>query len=368
VSRSVARHPGLRVVVIARLDNAKLQSKVEPLLDIDDVAEVVVVRRHPLPLDGVRSVCPPAALARDSWSAEPWRLATLLRETARAPERTVVVSFYLMPHGLFADWARRLTRVPTIQMLIGDEDVVRAETSPFFRAAIESAHAVGLRGPRSLERIAALGLPRARLFCPPNVYDVSAFRPDPRVAQDVDVVFVGRFYGSKRLDVLLEAAAAVRARRGAIKVALVGDGRDRPAVEALVQRFGLSANVVVTGTLAAPEIAHWLRRSRLFVMTSEQEGLPMAMIEAMTCGVPVVIGDIGDVTSVAHHEVNAWIVGERTPTAFADAIVRLLDDDALRARLARGAAAMGERFDREYTIAAAREAWRPVLARLRASR
>jgi D-inositol-3-phosphate glycosyltransferase len=254
--------------------------------------------------------------------------------------------------------------VPTIQMLIGDEDVERVETSPFFRRAIESAHAVGLRGPRSVERLAALGLPRDRLFCPPNVYDISAFRPDPHVAKDVDVAFVGKFYGSKRLDVLLEAAAHVRARRGALRMVLIGDGRDRPQVESLARQLGLSADVTVTGTLPPHDVAAWLRRARLFVMTSEQEGLPMAMVEAMTCGVPVVIGDIGDVTSVARHQRNAWIVAERTPAAFADAITRLLDDEALRTRLAAGALAMGERFAREYTAEAARAGWRPVLATL----
>jgi len=355
---------GRRVVVVARLDDSKLQSKVAPLVGLDGVDEVVVVRRSPLSLDGVRSVCPPEALRHASWSAEPWRFATLLREAARQPERTVVVSFYLMPHGLFAEWTRQLVRVPTIQMLIGDEDVERVETSPFFRRAIESAHAVGLRGPRSVERLAALGLPRERLFAPPNVYDVSTFRPDPHAVQDVDVAFVGKFYGSKRLDVLLEAAARVRARRGALRVVLIGDGRDRPQVESLARQLGLAGDVTITGTLAPRDIAAWLRRARLFVMTSEQEGLPMAMVEAMTCGLPAVIGDIGDVTSVARHMENAWIVPERTPAAFADAITRLLDDEALRLRLAAGATAMGERFAREYTLETARAAWRPVLASL----
>jgi glycosyltransferase involved in cell wall biosynthesis len=269
-----------------------------------------------------------------------------------------------MPHGLFAEWARHLADVPTVQMLIGDEDVERAETSPFFRRAVFSAHAVGLRGPRSVERLAALGVPRARLFAPPNVYDVSAFRPDGTVAKDVDVVFVGKFYGSKRLDVLLEAAARVRASRGALRLVLIGDGRDRARVEAQAQRLGLAAELTITGTLGPEAIAAWLRRARLFVMTSEQEGLPMAMVEALTCGVPVVIGDIGDVTSVARHGENAWIVSERTPAAFAEAMSALLADEPRRARLAAGAAAMGERFARDYTLAAAREAWRPVLAAL----
>lgn len=361
----VPRHrQALRVIVVARLDDAKLASKIEPLLDLPEVAEVVVVRRTALRLPGVRNVCPPAFLSRASLTAEPWRLMSLLREAARAPERTVLVSFFLMPHAVHVDWTRRLLRVPTIPVLIGDEDVARAETSPFFRNVLEAALAIGVRGERSAGRLAALGLPREKLFCPPNTYDVSPFLPDPAVAQDVDVCFVGKLYSSKRVDVLLEAAARVRARRGGVRVAMVGDGPDRARAEADTRRLGLSEDVVFTGALPPEGVASWLRRSRLFVMTSEQEGLPMAMIEALTSGVPVVVGDVGDVTSVARHGENAWIVPERTPETFAAAITHLLDDEALRARLSAGARSLRPRFDAEYSLDAARAAWHPVLARL----
>jgi glycosyltransferase involved in cell wall biosynthesis len=355
---------GLKVVVVARLAADKLASKVQPLLGLSEVAEVVVIRRAPLALPGVRNLCPPAALAAVSVSAEPWRLAALLREASRDPARTVVVSFFLMPHGLLVEWARQMLHVPTIHMLLGDEDVERAETSPFFRRALECAHAVGVRGPRSLERLAASGLPRERLFCPPNVYDVSAYLPGPPAERDVDVVWVGHFYRSKRLDVLLEAARRVRAERASLRVVLIGDGGERPALESLAGRLGLAPHVTFAGRLPPAEVAAWLRRARLCVMTSEQEGLPTAMIEALTAGVPVVIGDIGDVTSVARHDENAWIVRDRSARGFAEAIALLLRDDALRARLAAGAAATRERFEREYSLQAAQQAWRPVLAAL----
>jgi glycosyltransferase involved in cell wall biosynthesis len=354
----------LRVIVVARLDDAKLASKLEPLVGLPEVGEVVVIRRKPLPLPGVRSLCPPAVLARHSASAEPWRLARLLSEAARDRRSTVLVSFFLMPHAIHIDVARRLLGLPTIPVLLGDEDVVRAETSRYFRGLLLAAHAVGVRGPRSLQRLVALGLSREKVFAPPNVHDISAYVPDPSVPMDVDVVFVGQFYVSKRLDVLLEAVARVKARRGAVRVALVGDGRDRPAVERQIGALGLGPDVTLTGTLPPAEVAAWLRRSRLFVMTSEQEGLPMAMIEALSCGVPVVIGDIGDVTTVASDGENAVIVRPWTAAAFADAMASLLDDEPRRQRLAEGARRTRRRFEQEYSLEAARAAWRPVLRRL----
>jgi glycosyltransferase involved in cell wall biosynthesis len=108
-------------------------------------------------------------------------------------------------------------------------------------------------------------------------------------------------------------------------------------------------------------MASWLRRARLFVMTSRMEGLPMAMIEALTCGVPVVVPDVGDVTTVAKHGENAWVVRDQTPEAYAEAIVTLLSDEPRRARLAEGALALRERFAAEYSLEAAQRAWRRAL-------
>ena len=106
------------------------------------------------------------------------------------------------------------------------------------------------------------------------------------------------------------------------------------------------------------EVVRWLRRSRVLVMTSEMEGLPQAMIEAMSCGVPVVIAETGDVTTLARHGENAWIVRDRTAAAFAEAVDGLLGDPDLYRRLVEGCLAMRERFLREYGMEAAVAEWR----------
>jgi glycosyltransferase involved in cell wall biosynthesis len=97
------------------------------------------------------------------------------------------------------------------------------------------------------------------------------------------------------------------------------------------------------------------------------EGLPQAMIEAMSCGVPVVLPDTGDVTTIARHEENALIVSPPTDEGFTGAIARLLDDAALHRKLSEGGLAMREQFRRDYglegAIAEWRKAFRPRLAR-----
>ena len=87
------------------------------------------------------------------------------------------------------------------------------------------------------------------------------------------------------------------------------------------------------------------------------------MIEALTLGVPVVVPDVGDITTVALHLENAWVVSPPTAEGFAEAVASLLEDAALYTRLHEGALRMRDRFAAEYSLEAAKQAWRGVLAR-----
>ena len=116
----------------------------------------------------------------------------------------------------------------------------------------------------------------------------------------------------KRLDRLLQAVALLGERRPGLRVSLVGDGVLRRALEQQAERLGLQGRVRFEGARPFEEVVRWLRRARLLVMTSQMEGLPQAMIEAMSCGVPVVISATGDVTTLARHGENAWVVPEPT--------------------------------------------------------
>ena len=348
---------GRRILVVGRLKDHKMKAKLLPLLAMEEIGEVALVRRTPLPLPGVRSHCPPPLVRDIAPVAEAWRLLTVLWLCAtRRPD--FLVSFYLLPHALYAEAARRLFGVPTIPVTISEEDVELGVSRRLFRAAVRHAHAVGVRGDHSARLLEAHGVPAAKIFSPPNLYDPDAYAPDASVAKDIDVLFVGNLVAVKRLDRLLQAVALLGERRPGLRVSLVGDGVLRRALEQQAERLGLQGRVRFEGARPFEEVVRWLRRARLLVMTSQMEGLPQAMIEAMSCGVPVVISATGDVTTLARHGENAWVVPEPTAEAFAEAVDRLLSDEGLYQRLVAGCLAMREQFRREYGMEAAVAQWR----------
>jgi len=346
-----------RILVVGRLKDHKMKAKLRPLLAMEEVGEIALVRRTPLPLDGVRSYCPPRLLRDVTPLAETWRLLTILWLcAARRPD--FLVSFYLLPHALYAEAARRLFGIPTIPVTISEEDVKLGLSRRVFSAALRGAHAVGVRGGHSARLLEEQGFPAEKIFSPPNLYDPGDYAPDPSVAKDIDVLFVGNLVAVKRLDRLLEAVALLGERRPGLRVSLVGDGVLRRQLEAQARRLGVAGRVRFEGARPFEEVVSWLRRARLLVMTSEMEGLPQAMIEAMSCGVPVVITETGDVTTLARHGENAWIVPQPTADAFAAAMDRILGDPALHDRLVEGCLAMRERFRRDYGMEAAVAEWR----------
>ena len=335
-----------------------MRAKLLPLLAMEEVEEIALVRRTPLDLPRVRNYCPPPLLREIAPAAEAWRLATLLWLCLRGRAGEFLVSFYLLPHALYAELARRVFGIPTIPVTLSEDDVKLGVSRWPYAGALRAAHAVGVRGAHSARLLEAHGIPAERIFNPPNLFDPDLYRPDPAVAKDIDVLYVGNLVAVKRLAMLLEAVAPLARARPGFRLVLVGDGVLRGDLESLASEMRLGDSVVFAGARPFEEIAQWLRRSRVFVMTSEMEGLPQAMIEAMSCGVPVVLPDTGDVTTLAKHGENAWIVSPPTAEGFTEALRRVLDDPALHRTLSDGCLAMREQFRRDYGLAGAIAEWR----------
>jgi glycosyltransferase involved in cell wall biosynthesis len=102
------------------------------------------------------------------------------------------------------------------------------------------------------------------------------------------LVAVGRLENQKDYPTMLRAFAQVR-RGEAVRLLILGEGRERPMLEALVEELGLGQDVSLPGFVTNPYA--YLARASLFVLSSRWEGLPTVLIEALCCGTPVVSMD-----------------------------------------------------------------------------
>jgi glycosyltransferase involved in cell wall biosynthesis len=160
----------------------------------------------------------------------------------------------------------------------------------------------------------------------------------------------------KGLGDLVAAMREIGARTTA-HLLLVGDGPARRSTEALVRRDGLTARVHFLGERS--DVPSCLRAADLFVFPSYTEGLPNALLEAMAAGLAVVTTDIPGCRDLITHEREGLLVPSGSPSAFAAAITRLLEDPALGQRLGQAARA---KVQQGYGLAACCARWAGLYA------
>ena len=146
---------------------------------------------------------------------------------------------------------------------------------------------------------------------------------------DRTVVTLGRLELEKRYDRLLEAWAIVAARHPDWQLRIYGDGSLRQALDRQVTALGLTETAHLMGTTSAA--IDELQRSSVFALSSEQEGLPLVMAEAMSCGVPCVAFDCAPgIREIIRDGEDGIVVRNRDVAALADGICRLIEDEGLR--------------------------------------
>ncbi len=143
-------------------------------------------------------------------------------------------------------------------------------------------------------------------------------------------------------DTLLAAAVIVLLKRPDARVLIAGEGPERARLEASIRRMGLSRKVLLLGH--RPDPIPLLKSLDVYAHSSWGEGMGSVLIEAAACGVPVAATAAGGIPEVVEDDRTGLLVMPRRPEALAEAILRLISEPALAARLAAGGAARRERF------------------------
>ncbi len=149
------------------------------------------------------------------------------------------------------------------------------------------------------------------------------------------VLAVGRLVTPKGHTFLIQAAAELQTAQPAVRVAIAGEGYLRPALEDEIHRRALQNTVSLLGNRG--DVPALLQACDVFVLSSRNEGMPIALLEAMAAGAAVVSTRVEGVEDLICDGENGLLVPVEDPAGLAAAILRLLHDPALRSRL--GAAA-----------------------------
>jgi glycosyltransferase involved in cell wall biosynthesis len=162
-------------------------------------------------------------------------------------------------------------------------------------------------------------------------------------SRNVVAVCIGRLDRLKGHDTLVDAFARVAAARPHVHLLLVGEGAERNAIEARAAASGIGDRVHWAGSVA--DVRPYLRAADLFVLASDAEGTPGAVLEAMAMGLPVVATCIGGTPEAVADGETGLLVAPRDSAALAAAMLRLIDDPESARRMGeRGRARAVERY------------------------
>jgi L-malate glycosyltransferase len=300
--------------------------------------EVIVVTdvQQPAPAD-VRVVTPTRESVR--WLGRAGAKLLLMLRTGREYPADVCMGYHIFPGALTALIVARLLGVKAVYQMTGGpievagggyqaENVLMSKLgspSPQLEklalAVIRQFDLVIVRGEQARHYLADRGVQQVSIITGSVGYENGI-----STKRSIDLIFVGRLSEIKQPEQFVEIVARLAMMRPDIKAVMVGGGPELNSLQDQAARLGVRSNIEFLGQ--REDVADLLRQSKVFVLTSRSEGLSIAMIEAMNCGVPVVAADVGELASVVRSGVNGWLLPGHEMSEFVRRSSELLDDES----------------------------------------
>jgi glycosyltransferase involved in cell wall biosynthesis len=275
-----------------------------------------------------------------------------LRRLAASHRFDLINSHWVLPQGfvgVLASRGRGLPHVVTVHG--GDVFGLRGRLTAFFkRFAFFRADAVTVNSSATLEAVRGvapglesvhripMGADTAR---PSDNSGSEILRQRYRRGEGPLLIFVGRIVEEKGIGDLIRAMKALASSLPDVTLLVVGEGQERPAMEALAHDLGVADRITFAGWLPSEQISSYLAAADIFVGPSKQapngwvEALGLTFVEALISRTPVVATRSGGIVDVIRHEETGLLVAENAPDEIAAAVSRLYHNPTLARRLVK---------------------------------
>lgn len=314
--------------------------------------ELVILTRHEPGLehfeviDGIPVYRLPAAGPK-AWAAATFVLSGLWRLVRIRPD--IIHTHEILTPATLGLYAKMILRRPLlVKILRGGArgDVYKLKRRPMWQSylqrLIRHVDAFIVISQEIDDELAALRIPPEKRIFLPN--GVDAVRCTPISEEQKEslrkerslplcgalVVYTGRLVPEKHVDTLLKAWEQVRVKFPAAELLILGEGEERPRLEAMQVQ-----GVQFTGRVE--DAVPYLQSADLFVLPSSTEGLSNSMLEAMSCGLPVLATKVGGAPDVIKHGESGWLIPPDDIDALQQGLETLLEDEALRFTLGTNA-------------------------------
>jgi len=331
----------MKLLITIKLSDRSMWNHISPIANLDSVDEIVIVRDSPgIKINKVRYV----SIFKQNMVSQilniPIKLIQIIQLiwVSIVEKPSLIHSYLLFPYGYLALIAGKLTgRKVGVSLIAGPVETYMLGGSPIGTCAydrplpppntlnsliisiLNKFDIITVTGSYTKNYLVSRGLDEDKLIILPHSVD-ERFRP-LNVEKDYDVVFVGRLAEVKHVETIIHAISIVRNQYPSVRVAIVGDGRERKNLEIISDNFGLGEIIHFIGY--QDNTWEWYNRAKMSILSSEREGFPYSVVESLKCGVPVIVSKCGDVADIVIDSFNGVIIQDHKN---ADNLARIIID------------------------------------------
>jgi len=230
-----------------------------------------------------------------------------------------------------AVWIGRLRGVPVVVNYRGGEaEAFMTRQAAWVRPTLRSA-AIVIVPSHFLQSVFARWNVATAIV--PNIVDLSRFAPAAAVPGRLRLLVARNLEDIYDIPTAIAAFAIVHAHHPHARLTVAGSGPRLAQLEAMSRELGLGDTVTFTGRVENERMAELYRAADILLNASLVDNMPISLLEAMASGVPIVTTSVGGIPFLVEHGVTALLVPPGDPGAMAASALRLVEDEALRARL-----------------------------------
>lgn len=317
-----------------------LRSHLEPIVKTSSIEKIYLVADKPwYTIDKVQYVSPPEWLTKLSGRSAARLIMVLCTTITKRPDW--LMGYHIMPNAVACLVASSLVGGRSVYQMTGgqiqligggahcENAILRRlrgsswtlERITFYMARYFDL--VVVRGKKAQDFVRRNQVGAQSVIITGSI-DTEHFKPDGGHSE-FDLVCVSRLSSYKGISYLLKVIAEIRNIMPSVRLSLVGDGDFRHTLERQVADLKIGDNVVFQGKMS--DVVDVLCRAKLFILTSPSEGMSIAMLEAMSTGLPVAVTNVGDLGDAVKEGKNGIFLPGDNPSLAAKRVVTLLQDE-----------------------------------------